>query len=441
MSVATIERLPLDYRIANMFLSYIRYIGKMIWPSGLAIGYPYPHVNFSNIIPFVCLLIFVAITILSIYTLRRKKYIAVGWLWYAGTLIPMIGLVQVSIQAMADRYMYLSMVGLLIIIAWSVKDIIAKRPNLKVVASVSATVILLSALILTRMQVRHWQNSTELFEHALKVTSNSYIAEFGYGCEMFKSARLKEAELHLGNAARIDPTNLEARRNLGVVLMTQGKLDEAIDCFNEILKSNNSVRVHYYLATALCRKGNFDEAIKHLFTVLTLDPKHPDAHNKMGIALLATGKPNEAIEYFNEALRETPNQPEIYEYLGQAYKQLGRYGPAVQNWTKVVELKPNNAKVLNNLAWLLATVDDVSVRDANKAVEFAQRVCELTGYKEPSALDTLAAAYAAGGKFTEARATAEKALEAAKGAKQEELAGKIESRLRLYEAGRPYRQK
>jgi Flp pilus assembly protein TadD len=364
-----------------------------------------------------------------------------GWLWYVGTLVPMIGLVQVSIQAMADRYMYLSMVGLLIIIAWSVKDIIAKWPNMKVVASVSAAVILLSMLILTRMQVRHWQNSIELFGHALKATSNSYVAEFGYGCEMFKSGRLAEAELHLGNAVRIDPTNLEARRNLGIALMTQGKLDEAIDRFNEILKSNNSARVHYYLAIALCRKGNFDEAIKHLFTVLTLDPKHPDAHNKMGIALLATGKPNEAIKYFNEALRETPNQAEIYEYLGQAYKQLGRYGPAVQNWTKVVELKPNNAKVLNILAWLLATVDDVSVRDANRAVELAQRVCELTGYKAPSALDTLAAAYAAGGRFTDAKATAEKALEAAKGAKQEDLAGKIERRLRLYEAGLPYRQK
>ncbi|MCJ7729085.1 MAG: tetratricopeptide repeat protein [Sedimentisphaerales bacterium] len=440
--IATLDVLPLVYRIANMFLSYIRYIGKIIWPSGLAIGYPYPHVDFSNIIPIVCLLIFVAITILSIYTLRRKKYMAVGWLWFVGTLVPMIGLVQVSIQAMADRYMYLSMVGLLIIIAWSVKDIIAKWPNLKVVACVSATVILLSMLILTRMQVRHWQNTIELYGHALKATSNSFVAEFGYGCEMFKSGRLAEAELHLGNAVRIDPANLDARRNLGVVLMTQGKLDEAIDCFNEILKNNNSLRVHYYLATALCKKGNFDEAIKHLSTVITLDPKHPDAHNKMGIALLATGKPNEAIEYFNEAIRETPNQAEIYENLGQAYKQLGRYKPAVQNLTKAVKLKYNNRPdVLNALAWLLATAGDVSAQDANRAVEYAQHACELTGHREPHFLDTLAAAYAAGGSFEDAVRTAQQAIDAAKAGGREDLAGEIKNRMELYKMNQRYRQK
>jgi tetratricopeptide (TPR) repeat protein len=175
--------------------------------------------------------------------------------------------------------------------------------------------------------------------------------------------------------------------------------------------------------------------------VLKLDPKYPDAHKRMGEVLVMAGKMNEGIEQLNEALRTDSNSAEIYVSLGRAYKQLGNYEAAIQSWTKAVVLEPNNTNVLNNVAWLLATLGEPSAADADRAIEFARRACELTGYKESLSLDTLAAAYAAAGRFTDAKTTAEKALNIAKETNQQELAQRIESRLKLYEAGLPYRQK
>ncbi len=184
--VPTLEKMPLDYRVANMFLSYIRYIGKMIWPSGLAVCYPHPRAVLSDAPVVMCAMLFIVLTVLSIYIGRRRRYVAVGWLWYVGTLVPVIGLVQSGAQAMANRYMYIPMLGLLIIIAWAVKDFIVNRPRIRIAATVMAVIVLLSLLILTRMQVRHWQNTLTLFDYTLKVTENNALAENSYGCALFE---------------------------------------------------------------------------------------------------------------------------------------------------------------------------------------------------------------------------------------------------------------
>lgn len=373
-TVATLANVSIEYRIFNMFFSYIRYIGKMIWPSGLAAIYPLPDSNYLKSIVAVCILIFVLITLVCIYTGRRRKYLAVGWLWFVGTLVPMIGLVQVGSQAIANRYMYISILGLLIIAAWSVKDMIAKRPGWSSIAKVSAAVVILLSGILTRMQVRHWQNSITLFEYALEVTERNPIAENGFGCALFNDGRLSEAEGHLRRAIQINPKGMVQYKNLSKVLLQQGK-------------------------------------------------------------------PDEAIKYLNGALRIKPDEAEVYANLGVAYSQLGKNEAAIQNWTKAMQLNPDNAEILNNMAWLLVTVGEVSKEDIAKAIEFARRACEITRYKKPSLLDTLAAAYAAAGRFAEATATAEKAMNVAMAAGRKDLAGEIQSRLELYKAGRPYRGK
>jgi spermidine synthase len=157
--------------------------------------------------------------------------------------------------------------------------------------------------------------------------------------------------------------------------------------------------------------------------------------------LLTQKKYNEAVVHLNEVLRISPYQTEVYAYLGEAYSQLGKYELSIQNWTKASELKPDNAEILNNLAWLYATVNDTSVQNTNKAIELAQHACELTGYNDPGFLDTLAVAYASAGKFGDAKATAKKALSIAKSSGREDLASEIEKRIKFYEAGQPYRQK
>ncbi|MGA1979360.1 MAG: tetratricopeptide repeat protein [Sedimentisphaerales bacterium] len=441
-AIISMERVSLGYRIANMFVSYIKYIGKMIWPSRLAVFYPHPHANLLSVVVIICALLFVLITAISIHTGRRRKYVAVGWLWYVGTLVPVVGLIQTGSQAMANRYMYISMLGLLVIIAWAVKDLIANRLRWKIVAAGVTAVVLSFAVILTRMQVKHWQDSLTLFEYTLKVTENNAPAENNYGAALFKVGRFDEAVLHLSNAVRIMPAFAEARDNLCKVLLKQGKFDEAVACLNELIRRKQaSADAYYNLAVVWSVQKKYDEAIKLFGEALKLDPNYPDAHRKMGAALLAAGRTNEAIAYLNEALRRSPDQPEACANLGIAYSQVKKYEPAIQNLTKAVKLKYNRPDVLDALAWLLATAGDVSAQDANRAVEYAQHACELTGHREPYFLDTLAAAYAAAGRFDDAIATAEQAVNAAKTNGQEELAGEIQKRMEQYKVGRPYHEK
>jgi len=185
----------------------------------------------------------------------------------------------------------------------------------------------------------------------------------------------------------------------------------------------------------------YDEALKYLRQALELEPNSSDIHNKIGMALLTTGKPEEAITHFIYVLQKGVTPAETYVNLGSAYIQVGKYDLAIQNLTKSIELKPDNIDVLNKLAWLFAAVDNASIHNAQKAVEFAKRGCELTGYNDPMLLDTLAVAYAAAGRFDEAKVTAEKALNIAKETGRENLVVGIQERIKFYEAGQPYRQK
>jgi tetratricopeptide (TPR) repeat protein len=439
-AVLPLDKRPLDFRIANMFISYTRYIGKTIWPSRLAVFYPSLPVNFMVVI--CCTLLFILMTVFSIYIIRRRKYIAVGWLWYVGTLVPMIGLVQVGMQTMANRYMYISILGLLIIAAWSVKDFIANRHRWKIVLAVLAAVVLSSAIILTRMQVRHWHSSITLLEYALKVTESNTGTEYGYGCALFEAGRLNEAVPHLSNAVRMSPTFAKARNNLGKVFLKQGKLNEAVACFNELIRrKQDSAETYYNLAVALSMQKKYDDAVKCLAKVIDLNPKYPGVHKRMGITLLAAGKADEAIKHLEEALRTNPNEAEVYVNLGLAYSKLGKYKPAIQNCTKAVKLKPDSANILNSMAWLLATAPDISVRDANKAIEIAQQACKLTEYKDAAILDTLAAAFAASGRFNDAITTAQQAVRIAKAHSQENLISEIQNHIELYKTGRKYIQK
>jgi len=509
-AVVALEKICLRDRIGNMFTSYAGYIGKTIWPKGLAVIYPYRSTSFSDVGTVGCIILFILMLFLSVYTRRRRKYVTVGLLWYIGTLVPVIGLIQSGSQAMANRYMYIPILGLLIIVAWGVKDLISDKRNLQIVAAISAGAVLTTALILTRTQVRYWQDSLTLFEHTLRVTENNQIAENSYGCALFDLGRENEAILHLNKAVKISPLFKDARCNLGKVFLKEGKFNEAIACFNEVIKQDEdfaeahynlglalgkqkrydeaiqhfnkvlkidphypdaykkiglalyesgrndeaialfnrilqknegSAEAHYNLAVVLGRQKKFDEAIEHLAKALKIDPNYPDARNRMGLAMLATDRFNEAIEYFKESLRSNTRQAEVYANLGSTYHQLGEYEQAISNLTRAVELDPNNADTLNNLAWTLATVNDSSLQDANRAIGLARRACELTGDKKAEHLDTLAAAYAAAGRFEEAVKTAGQAIETAKTEGREDLVSEIQGRMELYKTGKRYLQK
>jgi pentatricopeptide repeat protein len=368
-AISTLDKVPLDHRVANAFVSYVKYIGKLVWPSDLAVFYPPSHLNLLNAAAVFCAFIFIVISAISIYIGRRKKYIAVGWLWFAGTLVPMIGLVQVGDQAMANRYMYLPMLGLLIIIAMAGKELIAKLPQLKIIAAITALTTILSLIALTQMQVRHWKNSITLFEYALSVTKDNAVMENSYACALFNEDRLDEAERHFVNALHISPGFDTALIHLARIYLKEGRYDEAVSIYEELIKRNyKTAELYYNLAMTLGIQEKYDDSIKYFNKSLELNPNDPDTNKQLGIILLAAGKTNEAIGY-------------------------------------------------------------------------AKRACELTGDRDAECLDALASGFAAAGRFAEAKATAEKALKLARETGHNDLAGAIENRIKLYEAGQPYRKK
>ncbi|MHC4739804.1 MAG: tetratricopeptide repeat protein, partial [Planctomycetota bacterium] len=229
------EALGPAYRITNAFNSYMTYIVKMIWPSRLAAFYP--HRLGSSVMwqGFISVLLLLTISVFIIRLAGKKRYLLTGWLWYLGTLVPVIGLVQVGNHAMADRYSYVPLTGLFIIIGWGFADLSAKWRYRKTIVAISAVTILVTLGACTRLQLRHWRNSVSLCEHAIEVTENNYWAYAGLGAALCSQNKLDEGIVYLKKTLRIMPSHSLAHCNLGLALAQQGKFEEAIEHYKQAL--------------------------------------------------------------------------------------------------------------------------------------------------------------------------------------------------------------
>jgi tetratricopeptide (TPR) repeat protein len=337
-AVLSADELAVSLRVENVLISYLAYIQKVLWPIHLSVFYPLPTVWPASHTMGAGL----ALAILSLLAIRlagRFPYLIVGWFWYLGTLVPVIGLVQVGAQSMADRYTYIPLIGLFIFAAWSIPEPGKIGRFSRAVLGSSAAALTLILMIFTWLQVRHWKSSISLFEHALAVNGGNYLA-------------------------------------------------------------------HGSLGLALAEMGRTDEAIAHYTDALRVNPNYATGHLNLGLALAGKGNVAAAIAHYREALR----------------------------------LKPISLEVLNNLAWTLATAANPALRDPQEAVRLAEEACALTNYSNPTVLDTLAAAYAEGGRFEDAVRVAQKAIELAHSFNLEVLAQICQERLTLYKAGRPYHE-
>jgi tetratricopeptide (TPR) repeat protein len=504
------ERFSLGIRIANALVSYLSYIARIFYPTRLAVLYPHPGNRLPVWQPIVSAVILVVISAVVIYMGRRWRYFVVGWLWYLGTLVPVIGLVQVGSQAMADRYTYLPSIGIFIIVAWGTAELLTGWRYRRIVLGIPAVVVLSVLLICTRLQAGYWKENFTLFGHALEVTENNSIMHNNFGNALRDKGRFDEAVMHFDEALRINPQYLNARNNkakafldmgradeaivifselvrvsekpyevyndLGMAYAQKGKLDLAIENYNEALKLKpDYVKSMNNLGWALKQIGKIDQAIKQWEKALKLEPDYAKAHYSMGLVLAQQGKYDDAIKHFSDALRTKPDWAEAHYNLGGVYARqgklelavmqceetlrlkpdyltarvslaytllhLGEIRSAVEQFYKILQLKPDDLEILNVLAWLLATTEDTSIQNPSDSVRFAQRACELTKYQRPDLLDTLAAAYAVAGRFSEAVEIAEKVKKMAEDAGQKEIAEKMQTRLQLYKANRPYRQK
>jgi protein O-mannosyl-transferase len=295
-ALISLEYYPFETRIANALVSYASYIEKMIWPRHLAVFYPYPEtLPLWKVAGAVLLLS--SLTFLAIRAARKYPYLAVGWFWYLGTLIPVIGLVQVGLQAMADRYTYVPLIGLFIMITWSVTDILAGWRYRRIVLPISAGILLSILMIVTRLQVQHWQNDVMLFEHSLAVTSNNFIIHDTLGVSLMRQGKIQEAIAHYTEALRIAPDFAKSHYNLGVALERQGRTQEATVRYVDALRIKpDLVEAHNNLGALLASQGKIQEAVAHFAEAVRLQSDYAEAHINLGLAYLMIGDKVSALE-------------------------------------------------------------------------------------------------------------------------------------------------
>ena len=351
------QEIPLPSRVANVLVSYARYVGKTVWPVSLSVYYPLPQ---QWPIPVVVAAgLFLAVVSVVVFRERhRRPYLLVGWLWYLGTLVPVIGLVQGrNHEAMGDRYMYLPLIGLSVMAAWSVSDRILEPHARKVTAAAVAAALLGVCAVASWFQVRYWKDSETLFRHALDVTRDNWMAHNNLGATLVSLGRVQEAKEHYEQSLRINPKNAEAHYNLGIVLGEAGRIPEAIEHLEQALRMNpDSAEAHYNLGVTLQQAGKIDDAIGHYEQALRVKPDYAEAHLNLGVALEKLGKPADAIRHYEEVLRLRPGYPEAYVDLGSALAAQGRLQEAITHFGEALQIKPDYAEAYYNRGVVLEQI-------------------------------------------------------------------------------------
>jgi tetratricopeptide (TPR) repeat protein len=439
--VISTAMVPMKLRIANAIISYVGYIKKMAWPYNLGIFYPFP----IAIPPWMVAsagLFLVCITCLSFRWARTNPYFTLGWLWYIGTLVPGIGLVQAGLwPSMADRFAYVPLIGLFIIIAWGIPDLVSRWRFKKLIIASIAVAFILNFGVTTYLQNRYWANNISLYKHTLDVTKDNAIAHQKLGEALLSKGKTTEAARHFCEALRITPSLTGANLNLGVILRGQGKLEEATEHFSRVAQLEpSSVNAYCEIAVTMEKQNNFEVAVRYYLKALRLKPDSAEIHNNLGIILARQNKEADAMFHFKEAIRINPDYAPAHYNLGKIYANQQNVKEAILNFKKTLQLNPNMAQALYNLSWILASHKDDKNRNGKEAVRLATELCKITTNQQPLSLDALAAAYAETGEFDIAVSTAQKGLELAKRQGPKELVLGLKKRLALYRKGQPYRQ-
>jgi tetratricopeptide (TPR) repeat protein len=353
-AVSSLSNLSVSARLANALVSYLRYVGKLLWPRNLSILYPHPG-SWPMWLVVAAGLLLVGVTVGVMLQARSRPYLLVGWLWFVGTLVPVIGLVQVGVQSMADRYTYIPAIGLLIMICWGLPDLLARWPERNRELACVGGMALAGCVMMTVVQLGHWRNSEQLFRHAVKVTDNNYLAYNNLGFFLDHEGKGDEAMVNYRKSLEINPNYEEAQNNMGYALAGKGRYAEAIPYYETALRLRPKlVEAHNNLGNALGELGRVNEAIAEYQIALQLNPDHADAHNNFGIALAMQGKLDEAVQHLQEAVRLKPSYASAHSNLGNALAVQHKLDEAVTHYQIALQLKPDDAQAHNNLGNVLS---------------------------------------------------------------------------------------
>jgi Flp pilus assembly protein TadD len=380
-STGEMEPFPLTWRISNAVVTYLVYIWQMFWPAGLAVFYPHPenHLPVWEII--LATVILLAITVTAFALRRTRPYFIVGWFWYVGMLVPVIGVLQIGMQGHADRYTYLPQIGLYLLLTWAIADLLHSWRHRHAFLASGAAILLLALSHSALSQIPNWRNSESLWRRSLAVTSNNHVAHNNLAVLLQRRGQLDEAISHYRQALEIRSNSGQARHDVGLA------------------------RAHSNLGGALLRKGDVDEAIAQCEMALKLRPANADAHTNLGSALLQKGLVGEATLHYETALQTAPA----------------------------------SAPTLNNLAHIFATCHDAQFRNGSRAILLAEQADRFSGRKNPAFVRTLAAAYAEFGQFDKAINAAERALKLSIAQGDSALANDLRLDIDLYRLKLPRR--
>jgi tetratricopeptide (TPR) repeat protein len=387
-AVTALDVLPFWARLTNAVVAYVTYLARTFWPAGLGVLYPLSASLPAWKVAGACAVL-AAITAAVLAVARRAPYLFTGWLWYVGTLVPVIGVVQVGMQSSADRYTYVPLVGVFVMLAWGAPDLLGAWRYGRPALGSAAALAVLGASILTWRQVGYWRDSVTLFEHTLAVTADNYIVQNNLGGALTREGRLDEAITHLEEARRIRPDHAPALSNLGVALQGKGRIGEAIVLYREALKVNPShVEAWLNLGNALGKTGDVDGAIVAFREAERLEPDEPAIGGLIRAALEVQrrqaarpsvpakvapearasferanelrdgGRLDEAAAAYREAIRIDPGFAEARNNLGSVLGRQGRAAEAVEEISKAIEIAPDLSAAHNNLAIVLAMQGD-----------------------------------------------------------------------------------
>src|SRR5882724_10189547 len=348
--VRTFTEFPIALRLSNALVSYAKYLLLGFWPNDLAVYYPFPKAGRAawQITGAASLLI--GVTAFCLSQRKIRPYLIVGWLWFLGTLVPVIGLVQVGAQTMADRYFYIPSIGLFIALVSGLADIAETRRVAPWLSAAVASGILLALATLTNAQIHRWSDSFALFQHALAVTPPNYTIETSLGLAFGKSNRYDDAAAHFQKALKVRPDFYDALFNMGVIRFYQGRLSEAVEYYQAAIHSQpGAPQAHIQLALALWKQNRSEAACDEMRRASQLAPKDAVIRSDLGLALARSGRIPEAIDQLREALRLNPHSAEAHNNLGLALLASGRTGESIPEFVAALRLKPELRDAADNL--------------------------------------------------------------------------------------------
>ena len=353
-ATSSLATVPLLFRVENSLVAYLKYLIMTLWPRGLAILYPITmSVPLWQVIG--SLLALALTTAVVVRKWRGYPFLAVGWLWFLVTLAPVIGLIQVGSQAMADRYTYLPSIGLFITAAWGVPMLTKGLRHQAAILVLLASLVVGASALATWHQLGYWRDSISLFQHTLQVTSDNYVINANLGGALSEQGDLDGAIQRFNEALRINPAFATAHYNLGVTLVDKGDLDGAIQHYHAALRLNsNDPKTHYSLGVALVREGDVDGAIREYQAALRISPGDALSHYSLGVALIRKGDPVAAIREFRTALQVNPGDADARNNLGVALAKRGDLDAAIQEFNEVLRITPTDTFAQDNLKRALA---------------------------------------------------------------------------------------